>query len=139
MTSAPFRFALGLAAVWWIALVTLVLYASNPVTLNAVQLKIADAIVTARLVDPAAGKLDVDKEWTGRRGIETLQLDPQLFADAPAESTWLIPLSRTAEDRYQVTQAVIKNSRGESVVQPPYVYRWNDDSQEQLEAFLARK
>ncbi|MDA1214339.1 MAG: hypothetical protein O2955_17660 [Planctomycetota bacterium] len=136
-TSAAFRYALVFAVIWWIVLLNLVLFTANRVTLNVAQLELADAIVTARLAESKTGKLVIEKVWSGPAKIVELQLDPQLFSGSATDSTWLIPLTRTGNDRFDVTRAVSKNSHGDSVVQPAYVYPWNAEAQQQLDAFLA--
>lgn len=135
-TRFSFRLAVATVVLWWMVLTTLVLLTSNPVTLNTVQVKLADAVVTAKYTDPANGVLTVENVWTGRFNGDTLQLDPSLIDGAATDSEWLIPLTHRGKNGYEVTRAVITDARGDKVVQPAYVYPWNDETREQLKTLL---
>lgn len=49
----------ALACLWFMALATLTWTTANPVTVNLLQVRMADSIVRARVVDKSAGQVDV--------------------------------------------------------------------------------
>ncbi len=141
VSSAMFYAAIGIASVWWVALFALIALTSNPVTLNAVQLKQADFIVTATLSDSTSGKLEVEREWKQQEKITRLELAPQLFKGAETGSKWIIPLSRDSEGKFSVTQVIKENPdpRDDRPLRDaPYVYPLTGNSLQQLHDFLAR-
>ena len=126
-----FLIAATLGALWIAALAALAVFTANPITLNREQIMTSDAVVTARVLDPAAGTVAVEKVWKSRTELtaERLALDNLDKGRIRAGALYLVPLSRVRADRYEVTRTQLPN-------QQPLVYPATDDAVRQLEAIL---
>ena len=84
-----------LAVAWCAALAWLALATSNPVTLNRAQIRGADAVITARIEDLAAGRCRVVKQWTGEAVPNELVVRGMDQSAAREEGEWILPLHRS--------------------------------------------
>lgn len=89
-----FRLTCVIAAAWLVALIVVAVTTSNPVAFNRRQIELADVIVMARVIDRAAGTVEVEASWKGEvpRGRITIQ---NLAASKPelTDTPLLIPLT----------------------------------------------
>jgi len=123
------RAAIALIAVVWCGLLAwLVLATANPVTLNRRQILDADAVVTAQVVDPAAGTCRIVRQWTG----ETL---PGEFVVAHLDETaarpggdWILPLVKIGDEPEVLPSLLPSHAR--------LVYPATPEVLEQLEAIV---
>lgn len=100
-----FLMAVALTAVWWAALIALVVFTANPVTLNRRQLRSATQIVTAEVVDAAEGKVKVLKNWSGSDETGELHVEGLQELGVRDGKTYILPLTLTARGGWQVTPA----------------------------------
>ncbi len=96
--------ALWAAVVWWLTLGLLALLTANPVTLNYMQIRQADYVVTAKVVDLDIGSVDIQEEWkqdvTLDRILDRIKVENLHEVEAATDSTYLIPISRLDRDRF---------------------------------------
>lgn len=119
-----------LAVAWCAALMWLALTASNPVTLNRRQLLEADAVITARIDDRAAGKCVVVRQWSGTAlpaAVVVRRLDETA---ARGEGEWILPL-RQLRDGYDVLPSLLPS-------RARLVYPAGDDAERQLSSLFER-
>ena len=124
-----FRPVAVITGVWWLALVGIAISTARPVALNVRQIALADCVIIARVVDRAAGQVEVEDSWKVDlpRGLLTIA---NFAASQPAltGSPLLIPLSHV-DGGYAVTS-----------VSPPgpgaVVYPATPSAREQLERLL---
>jgi hypothetical protein len=123
--------ALAVAVVWWAVLFLLVSLTSNPVVLNLRQIESSDALVTARIVDVQAGRVEVERDW---------QLHPQWVAPVKPGPIVVEHLSEARGvlrgDRYLIP---LSNLRGRYAVTPvagvqptPVVYPATPETEQAL-------
>ena len=92
--------ALWAAVVWWLTLGLLALLTANPVTLNYMQIRQADYVVTAKVVDLDTGSVDVQEEWKQDVTLGRIKVENLHEVEAATDSTYLIPISRLDRDRF---------------------------------------
>ena len=124
-----FRPVAVIAAVWWLALIVIAISTDIPVTLNARQIELSDCVILARVVDRAAGTVEVEASWKAElpRGRITIHN----FAASKPELTGsplLIPLTFWAVG-YEV-QPIPPPGRG------AVVYPATPSARKQLEQLL---
>ena len=122
----------GIALLWWLMLAALAALTANPVTLNVEQIRRADYVVTAKISDQRAGVLVVEKEW--KRGADFKQVAARNLALTSAKPgrRYLVPLSRTGADEYQVTPTELPD-------RTPLIYPATEEARSQLSAILAHE
>jgi hypothetical protein len=91
------------AAAWGIALIVVAVSTANPVVFNRRQIELSDAVVMARVIDRAAGAVEVESSWKadvprGRITVHNLAASQPELTDTPV----LIPLTFWAVG-YEVT------------------------------------
>jgi hypothetical protein len=89
-----FRPVAVITSLWWLALIGIAVGTTYPVTLNAKQIELSDCVILARVVDRAAGTVEVEASWKAElpRGRITIHN----FAASKPELTGtplLIPLT----------------------------------------------
>lgn len=108
--------AAGLAVAWTIWLAGMGWTTANPALISGAQIDRADAVVIAKVIEPAHNRLRVDRVLSGRLAAED-EITLLNFADvrnADGDGPFLIPLTQFRED-YVVT--TIEGQRT-----PPLVY-----------------
>jgi hypothetical protein len=98
-----------LFVVWLAGLVTLVVTASNPVTLNVAQLRQADCIVVATVSDPAVGEFTLQKTILGSHPPDTFRVLQFGNIIAPDGDTWLMALLQEPAGNYSVVPVPYRN------------------------------
>jgi hypothetical protein len=117
-----------LAVAWCASLMWLALTASNPVTLNRRQILEADAVITARIDDHAAGTCRVIRQWSGPALPEELIVRGLDQTAARREGEWILPL-RQVRDGYEVVPSLLPS-------RARLVYPAGDEAVRQLSALL---
>lgn len=108
--------AAGLALAWTLTLAALGWTTANPALVSGAQIDRADAVVVAKLIDPAHNRVQLERTLFGRpaAGDEITVLNLSDARRAEGEGPFLLPLTAFRED-YLVT--VIEGQRS-----PPLVY-----------------
>ncbi len=88
------------AVLWWLTLGLLALLTANPVTLNYMQIRQADYVVTAKIADLDTASVDVEKEWKQDVILDRIKIENLHEVEAATDSTYLIPISRLGRDRF---------------------------------------
>ena len=91
-----------LFAVWVAGLITLVVTASNPVTLNVAQLREADCVVVAVLKNAETGEFELDSVISGAEPPATFQVVGLAEFTPPEADRWLMPLYQERGGNYSV-------------------------------------
>lgn len=122
--------------VWLTALLAMVAFTANPVTVNRRQLKNSHYVVTATIKDLKTGQVDVLKEWKGgegRKEINVTGLAGKVVvagAGKPVDGkTYVLPLSMTP-DGLRVTPI---NAKEDSAT----IYPAEEGTLEQVEEALS--
>jgi hypothetical protein len=130
-TSTRILIALGVAAVWYVILISLATTTANSVILNSDQISSAHCIVLATVDE--TGKAEIKKCWKMQMSEKSVQLSDFKFANGkkypPGE--YLIPLSRTRVG-FEITKSRVKNNTR-------LVYPASEELIEALEAMLQKK
>jgi hypothetical protein len=95
-----------LAVAWCAILGWLALATSNPVTLNRTQVRGADAVITARIENLAAGRCRVVQQWTGDALPDEVVVQGLDETAARGDGQWILPLERTREG-YEVRPSAL--------------------------------
>lgn len=120
----------AITAIWFIALSAMSLLTANPVTLNFMQIRKADYVVTALVNDANAGKITVEKEWVQGKDLKDVTVDNLSVTAAQSGGRYVIPLSQTPEGRLVVTPTPMSD-------RAPLIYPAEPaDTSEQLERIL---
>lgn len=122
----------GVVIAWWIALIGMVAFTANPVTLNRRQLNNSPFVVTATITDLKSGRAKVEKEWKAGRNMGEITI-PALSrkvtvagAGAPIEGgTYILPLS-ISPDGFRITSIASKEKSAT-------IYPANESTLRQLE------
>lgn len=122
--------------VWLTALLAMVAFTANPVTLNRRQLRNSHYVVTATIKDLKTGQVDVLKEWKGGDGqqeITVTGLAGKVIVAGGGKpvdgKTYILPLSMTPNG-LRVTPI---NAKEESVT----IYLAEEGTLEQVEEALS--
>lgn len=119
-----------LAVTWCLALGWLALATSNPVTLNRRQILEADAVVTGRITDRAAGACRVERQWRGTAVPEEIVVHALAETAVGVDGAWILPLKRTRRG-YEVQPTVLPS-------QARLVYPATEKAVTQLERLVAQ-
>jgi hypothetical protein len=123
--------ALSVAAVWVVALATLALTAANPIVLNRTQVRQADLVVSARVIDLSSGECAVEDRWSVRPAPPTIRVVNLPATRAEAGGTYILPLVPREEGVYEVIPAPLEGA-------PRLVYPASPDVVAQVEELLGR-
>ncbi len=99
----PLRMSLLLAGAWLGFLLFLTLTSANPITLNRTQLRGADLIVIARMIDPAAGRCELIESLYGPEIETSFAVRRMDVSGVQVNGVYLLPLSIDAPPRYDIT------------------------------------
>lgn len=121
--------AVLVAGVWWLMLAALALLTANPVTLNRVHVRQADCIVTATVSDLDRDTLTVNKAWKQRIKLDRIIVENLKQTDAKPGQSYLMPLSRIANNRYRITPTPLPEN-------PPIIYPATPEALQQLNELL---
>jgi hypothetical protein len=120
--------AISIAVVWGAVLAGLP-FTPKPITLNRVQIRQAELVVTGTISDPQQGTVVVEKEWKHGEKRERMTIVNLNRTGAKRDSTYLIPLSKTSGKQFQVTPTPLPN-------QAPLIYPATPESIALLEKLL---
>ena len=125
------RLLIGFAAgaLWLALLAAFALLTANPVTLSVEQIRRSDAIVSATVSPRDHGKVVVEKVWAGDLELGELRVSNLSKAGARSGRSYLMPLSRSAGDRYAITASQLPG-------RIPLLYPATQEAIEQLTAIL---
>ena len=98
----PLICAVSVAVSWWFVLGWLALVTANPVTLNRIQVKDADYVVTGTISDLAKGTVTVHKEWKQNAALDEITVENLNEAGGKPNTKYLIPLKSNADHEYRV-------------------------------------
>lgn len=122
----------GIALLWWLMLAALAALTANPVTLNVEQIRRADYVVTARVSEERPSVLLVEKEWKRGAHLEQVAARNLALTSAKPGRRYMVPLSRTGADEYQVTPTELPD-------RTPLIYPATEEARSQLSAILAHE
>lgn len=120
---------LAVALTWWLFLLVTAWLTANPVTLNRRQIAEADYVVTGKVANLAQGTVDVTREWKYAAQLTNATVENLKQTKAEEERTYLIPLSMSGKDLYDVADTPIEGA-------PPAIYPVTAEAIAQLEAIL---
>ncbi len=103
--------ALTAAGLWWVVLAVLAWLTANPVTLNLAQIRQADYLVTARVDDPAAGTITIEKEWKHGAELPPGPIENLAATDVVAGESYLLPLTADGGRVFRITEARLSARR----------------------------
>jgi hypothetical protein len=98
-----------LAGSWWASLAAMALLTSNPVTLNRLQIRESQLVVSGTVQDLAKGTVTVEQEWKVATNAKTLSVSNLAQTAAREGETYLLPLSRNDAESYRITPALLPN------------------------------
>lgn len=130
------------AGAWCGVLALLTWYSANPVVVNPLQIQRSDLVVQGRWTDAAARTLRVECAWKAAAPGETITVKG-VPGRVPLEGSLIVPLTRTADGSWMVTQGILENPSAHpdrvpsqrSEVQPA-LYPATESVLEQLNALL---
>jgi hypothetical protein len=123
--------ALSVAGVWIVALAALALTAANPIVLNRAQVRQADLVVSARMIDLLSGECALEDQWSGRPAPPTIRVGNLSSTRAAAGGTYILPLVPKEEGVYEVLPAPLEG-------EPRLVYPASPDVVAQVEELFGR-
>lgn len=95
--------------IWLAGLVTLVVTASNPVTINVAQLRQADCIVVATISNPEVGEFTLQDTILGSDPPDTFRVLQFGSIIAPESDSWLMALLQEPAGNYSVVPVPYRN------------------------------
>jgi hypothetical protein len=98
-----------LFVVWLAGLVALVVTASNPVTINVVQLSQADCIVVATISNPDVGEFTLQDTILGSEPPDTFRVLQFGSIIAPDGDSWLMALRQEPAGNFSVVPVPYRN------------------------------
>jgi hypothetical protein len=110
-------------------LATLAITTANPVTLNREQFSRADVVVTARIMDLAGGRCDVERRWTPGPDLDSIAVANLVQTGARSGSLYILPLYSRGDGRFEVVPSHLPNKA-------PLVYPATPEAFLQLKSFL---
>ena len=113
----------------WGAVLAGLLFTPKPITLNRVQIRQAEFVVTGTISDPQQGTVVVEKEWKHGEKREHMTIVNLNRTGGKRDSTYLIPLSKTSGKQFQVTPTPLPN-------QAPLIYPATPEAIALLEKLL---
>jgi hypothetical protein len=122
--------ALILAGLWIVGLVVLAAISANPVTINQMQIRDSDLIVTARRGAEGSSTLVITKEWIHGEELETITVTNLERTNIVPGEEFLVPLKRMAKGRFQVTPT------SPALKEVPLIYPATPESKSQLQSLL---
>ena len=117
------------AACWIVGLITLAIATANPVTLNSEQIQHSQFIVTATRKTVDGAILVVQTEWKHGQDLGEITIGNLDQVKMPTGSEFLVPLIRTASDRFVITPTSLPN-------EIPLIYPATEEATQQLQALL---
>jgi hypothetical protein len=102
---------LAVAGLWVAALAVLALTTANPVVLNWAQLRAARYIVTARVIDVATGRCEVQQQWTAGERLTTITVRNLAETGAEGGQVYLLPLVPAAGGEFDVAPTPLPKNR----------------------------
>lgn len=129
--------ALGIAAVWWIALVTLAVRTANPITFNLVQLRNSPVVIAARVENLNDGRVSINRTWPENAGLESeLKIDGLDKLKLEVGGSYLLPLTEIRSGEFEVTAIKMPSPDGADEKKIRFVYPDSKEAREQLESSL---
>ena len=129
--------ALGVASVWWIALVTLAAWTANPVTFNLMQLKISPYVAAVRVENLGDGRVSISRTWPEETSLESeLTIDGLEKLNLKVGGNYLLPLKEIRRGEFEVTAIMMPSSDGADRKELRLVYPDSVEARNQLEASL---
>lgn len=129
--------ALGIAAVWWIALFTLAARTANPVTFNLRQLKDSPVVIAGHVESLGDGRVSVSRTWPENAGFESeLKINGLEKLELEVGANYLFPLTEIRSGEFEVTAIKMPSSDGADEQEIRFVYPDSTEAREQLESSL---
>ena len=129
--------ALGIAAVWWIALVTLAVRTANPVTFNLAQLRNSPVVIAGHVENLGDGLVSINRTWPENVGLESeLKIDGLDELKLEVGGNYLLPLTEIRSGEFEVTAIKMPSPDGADEQEIRFVYPDSEEARKQLESSL---